>query len=52
MIAWLLMMLEPESARVARKRRLEQIAIECGTSRQVARKIVALYFAKSLKAHQ
>ena len=39
--------LSPARRRIADKRRLEQIAIEAGASRSVAKKIVAFYFAKA-----
>lgn len=45
MIARLLQFIEPEFLRVHRKRRLEQVAIHAGASRQIAKRIVALYFA-------
>ncbi len=41
--AWL----SPARRRIANKRRLEQIAIEAGASRAAAKKIVAIYFARS-----
>jgi hypothetical protein len=42
--AWL----SPTRRRVADKRRLEQVAIEVGASRQVAKRIVAIYFARGV----
>lgn len=47
-MARLLQWLSPGYRRSMAKRRLEQVAIQCGASRSVAKKIVMAYFAKSL----
>jgi hypothetical protein len=41
--------LQPERRIAAEKRRLERVCKDCGTSRAVAARIVATYFAKGLR---